>query len=336
MSEQQRQELRAFYEAEGRSAYQTRLYDPRDWVHQRLKSVVLGQVKGRCHADTRLLDAGCAEGLYMRETQSLVQRAVGLDLSHPKLVSGVALARQHPHLHFGVADLEQIPLASASFDVALSVETVEHVPDHRAAVSELHRVLKPGGMLVISVPTEADELGGRYKMQLDWREKSGHLHSFSRDEFGQILEDAGFSVESRFTVDMLGGRVRYAIVSSLPWRAARAAWRVWATRRRRQTGASTANAADRASRSMSASSTPVSTFENEARLENQNENDIPPVTPRYWQRLDEWLTRLPGLRRWGSLGVWVCRKPEAGSTETRFFPENLVSGDARSRRRERG
>jgi SAM-dependent methyltransferase len=280
VSERQRQELRAFYEAEGQSDYQARLYNPRDWVHLRLKSVVLDQVKTLCRTDTVLLDTGCAEGLYMREVQSLVRQAVGLDLSYAKLVRGAALAHPYAHLHFSVADLEQIPFASGSFDLVLSVEAIEHVPDHRAAIAELHRVLKPDGVLVVSVPTEKDELGGVYKTPLDWRHKSGHLHSFSRGEFAGLLSETGFSGERQTTVDMLGGRLRYAIVSSLPWRAVRAAWRAWAMRRRRSTAASNSSSG----------------------------NELAPVTPRYWHRLDEWLTRLPGLRRWGSLGVWVCTK----------------------------
>lgn len=143
MSERQRQELRAFYEAEGQSDYQGRLYSPRDWVHFRLKSVVLDQVKECCRPDAVLLDAGCAEGLYMRAVQNLVRQAVGLDLSYPKLARGAALAHRYAHLHFGVVNLEQIASASNSFDFVLSVETIEHVPDHRAALSELYRVLKP-------------------------------------------------------------------------------------------------------------------------------------------------------------------------------------------------
>ncbi|MCI0394694.1 MAG: class I SAM-dependent methyltransferase [Chloroflexi bacterium] len=290
MSDQQRQLLRTYYEAEGAGDYQARLYQEGDWIHRRLKEVVLEQARSRCRPQTVLLDAGCAEGLYLRALHPLICLGIGLDLSFPKLARGCSLASGNDNaggignLFFTVASLEQIPSPPAAFDLALCVETIEHVPDHRLAIAELFRVLKPGGQAIISVPTERNELGGRHKLGLDWREKSGHLHSFSRVEFTTLLEQAGFQVEKQITIDVLGGRLRYAVVSSLPWRAARAAWRAWAMRRRKRKAA----AGDEPGR---------------------NDDDLPPVTSGFWQRLDAWLTRLPGPRRWSSLAVWLCRKP---------------------------
>jgi 2-polyprenyl-3-methyl-5-hydroxy-6-metoxy-1,4-benzoquinol methylase len=278
MSEPRWDDLVAFYEAEGKIDSQARLYHRGDWVHQRLQSVVLDQVRAHAAAASTMLDAGCAEGMYMRALSRSVRIAVGLDVSHTKLARAASRAPQCAAIGFALATLERMPLAAGVFDLALCVETLEHVPDHAAAIAELSRVLSPGGVLVASVPTEKDELLGGYKLQLQWHEKSGHLHSFSREELGRLLAAAGFSVRQRIWVDMLGGRVRYAIVSCGLWRAARAAWKAWATHR---AGASGSRAA-------------------------RGEDTAEPVTSGLWQRLDSWLTRLPGLRRWGSLGVWVC------------------------------
>jgi ubiquinone/menaquinone biosynthesis C-methylase UbiE len=281
--EEKRKALRAYYEAEGNQDYQASLYHEGDWIHQRLKQVVLDQVKTYCQGDTWLLDAGCAEGLYLRTVQQQLKKGVGFDLSYPKLVRGRSLASLYHHLYFGVASLEEIPCPSSSFGVALCVETLEHVPDHRLAIGELFRVLKEGGVLVVSVPTEKNELGGKYKLDLDWQEKSGHLHSFSRSEFAALLEQAGFEVQKQVTIDVLGGRLRFALVSNPIWLGARAIWRAWAGRARRP-------------RSNGAAEPVV---------------NRPSVTAGWWQRLDEWLTRLPGLRRWSSLAVWVCVKPHS-------------------------
>jgi len=49
-------------------------------------------------------------------------------------------------------DVQQLTYADASFDVVTSTEVLEHVPDDRRAFAELHRVLRPGGALVFTVP----------------------------------------------------------------------------------------------------------------------------------------------------------------------------------------
>ena len=279
MSYSLREDLRAFYDAEGQVDYQSRLYSSRDWVHQRLKEVVMAELQVHLQPDVTLLDVGCAEGLYMRSVADSVRLAIGTDLSYPKLVRGSARSSSEEHLRFALADAEQMPYATSGFDVVLCVETLEHVPDYRSALAELFRVLKSTGTLVISVPTEKDEMGGRYKAQLAWQEKSGHLHSFGRKGFSEELRASGFEIRRQVSVDMLGGRLRYAIVSSLPWRMVRAGWRA-AHSRPEQSAAGTA----------AVSSEPA------------------PVTAGLWRRVDSALTRMPGLRRWASLGVWVCRK----------------------------
>ena len=56
--------------------------------------------------------------------------------------------------HDGVQcqDVEQLTYADGAFDVVTSTEVLEHVPDDRRAFAELHRVLRPGGALVFTVP----------------------------------------------------------------------------------------------------------------------------------------------------------------------------------------
>src|SRR5262245_20943059 len=129
-NQEKRNALRAYYDAEGNRDYQSSLYQERDWIHQHLKRVVLEEVNRYCQANTSLLDAGCAEGLYLRLLHRRIKQGIGLVLSYPKLVRGSSLAKECDNLHFGAASLEQIPCASAYFDVALCVETIEHVPDH--------------------------------------------------------------------------------------------------------------------------------------------------------------------------------------------------------------
>lgn len=51
-----------------------------------------------------------------------------------------------------LADVTDPPMEGESFDLVLCIHVLEHVPDDRAAIREIHRVLKPGGVAVLQVP----------------------------------------------------------------------------------------------------------------------------------------------------------------------------------------
>lgn len=98
-------------------------------------------VSGRC------LDVGCGTGLM---TRRLPPETVGLDLNPRNLQKACKYA---PHASFLICDAEgQIPLASASFNLAVCTEMLEHLLYPERALAEIRRVLKPGGMLIGSVP----------------------------------------------------------------------------------------------------------------------------------------------------------------------------------------
>lgn len=103
-----------------------------------------GPPHGRC------LNAGCGEGLYSGFLESFAEitEIVNIDLALPRIGS-----RRLDPRHADVAgSLTELPAGDASFDWLLCTEVIEFVPDDRAAVLELGRVLKSGGYALISVP----------------------------------------------------------------------------------------------------------------------------------------------------------------------------------------
>lgn len=107
-------------------------------------------------------------------------------------------------------DIHQIPFPEASFDVAICNHVMEHVDDYILAMSELHRVLKPGGWALIQSPQDM-----KYEVTYEdptitdpkEREKhflqNDHLRLFGRN-YGRELEKGGFKVtEDRFVMDEL-------------------------------------------------------------------------------------------------------------------------------------
>jgi len=96
-----------------------------------------------------ILDAGCGTGLNLRH---LAAGSTGIDIN-PR---NVALLKQRLPKHTVIeGDVEALPFAAASFGTVLCTEVLEHVPDPAAALAEFRRVVRPGGVLIGSVPARS-------------------------------------------------------------------------------------------------------------------------------------------------------------------------------------
>jgi len=97
----------------------------------------------------RVLDDGCGVGEYLTRLAAAARASHGVELEADRALQA---ARRAPRSAVLRAQGESLPYASASFDLILSHEVLEHVDDDRAATSEILRVLRPGGRLVLFVP----------------------------------------------------------------------------------------------------------------------------------------------------------------------------------------
>ena len=97
----------------------------------------------------RVLDLGCAFGFTTLKLARKGYQTVGVDNSARYIAQA---KRRHPGGEYILCSAETLPLADASFDGVLFSDVLEHVTNQRAVISEIHRILKPGGTLIISVP----------------------------------------------------------------------------------------------------------------------------------------------------------------------------------------
>ena len=99
----------------------------------------------------RVLDMGCGRGFYLNFTRYLYPRAdvVGVELDRPLLATA---RREVPGCRVANANAYALPFADGAFDKAMFTEVIEHIPDDRAAMAELYRVLAPGGVLAMTTP----------------------------------------------------------------------------------------------------------------------------------------------------------------------------------------
>lgn len=97
----------------------------------------------------RILDIGCGIGAYVEKFTALQARAFGVDVDVDKLID----ARAEKNLDLlAVSVSESLPFPDNFFDAVLLHEVIEHVADDRQTIGEAHRVVKPGGRVVVFAP----------------------------------------------------------------------------------------------------------------------------------------------------------------------------------------
>lgn len=111
------------------------------------KLVAAGVLKGRW------LDYGCAEGDYTAALLSKgAESAVGFDVIEDRVETARQKFRDEPRLQFYFDASGRVPVADGTFDGVFINEVMEHVTDEAAALTELNRVLRPGGHIVVISP----------------------------------------------------------------------------------------------------------------------------------------------------------------------------------------
>ena len=122
------------------------LRGPEAFFHKNRERVVKQLVRRFAVKGAPILDAGCGTGLNLRH---LPPGSVGLDIN-PRNVA--LLTRRLPQHRIVEGNVEAMPFPDESFGTVVCTEVLEHVPDAAAALREIRRVLRKGGVLVGSVP----------------------------------------------------------------------------------------------------------------------------------------------------------------------------------------
>ena len=137
-------------------------------------------------AGQRILDVASGAGFGLQMLRRVQSCPIGLDYDASALHEVRRLEPTAPLVH---ADATCLPLANASIDLVVSFETLEHVPDARAMVLEIRRVLKPGGRLVVSTPNRAFGPPERHTGN------PFHIKEFTAAELHGLLSEAFSNVQ---------------------------------------------------------------------------------------------------------------------------------------------
>lgn len=142
--------------------------------------------------DDELLDVACGSGVFLTTQAAHVRYVAGLDLSDIQV--SLARRRLDDRIRAGTAeivtgDAAALPWEDGRFSVVTCMGSVEAFPDPGAALAEMHRVLRPGGRIVVS-------LGAKIADWTETHRAMGAVWIWNEDDARRLVEEAGFAEAS--------------------------------------------------------------------------------------------------------------------------------------------
>lgn len=150
------------------------------WGHMQARYLFACELAAR----RRVLEIACGNGFGTMLLAQVASSVTGADVS-PEAIETARRTNARPNVRYELVKTPPFPLPDASFDVVVSLETIEHMPAaaQPAFVAELERVLAPDGVLLLSTPDRATE-----QAQAKQSEPNPfHIHTPSAEELDRLL-----------------------------------------------------------------------------------------------------------------------------------------------------
>lgn len=138
----------------------------------------------------RLLDVGCGGGRFMRRMQRLGWQAEGNDFD----AQAAARVQREYGLPVHVGELAACALPASHYDAITLSQAIEHVYEPAATLREIHRLLKPGGLLVMTTPNPQSRCAQRYGAHWRGWEAPRHLQLFPLATLCALCQQQGYEI----------------------------------------------------------------------------------------------------------------------------------------------
>lgn len=169
----------------------------------------------------RILDVGCGVGIFTRAVKEKkpLWQCFGADISEQAIIAARSLTQ---NVSFDICEENRLPYSDNFFDGVFFADVLEHVVNPAIFLSEIYRVLKPGGILYAFIPCEGDPTSfwkwlDALNLKNDLTRKfAGHINFFSRSQVRNIFKQSGFEIlSSNYSEHFLGQLLGIAVFYSL-------------------------------------------------------------------------------------------------------------------------
>ncbi len=146
---------------------------------------------GELRPGDRVLDLGCGAGDFTALAAEAGAEVIGADVAQSALRRAQS---RHPGLDFRLIPIDEpLPLADNAFDLVWASEVIEHVADTAQWLSEVRRVLAPGGRAMLTTPNHSRLLVLVLGLERFSEPLGDHLHLYTRRSLRTVLGDLGFA-----------------------------------------------------------------------------------------------------------------------------------------------
>jgi SAM-dependent methyltransferase len=139
------------------------------------------------NATRRVLDIGCSDGLFLISMRSRGWETMGVEIGE----ESSRIAREVNGLNVVTGNLFSQEIESGSFDAVTMTHVLEHLPDPVGALERVRDLLKPGGMLLISVPNHRGPDSRLFGASWYGWAIPPHLYHFDKKSVSKVIEKAG-------------------------------------------------------------------------------------------------------------------------------------------------
>ncbi len=138
-----------------------------------------------------ILEIGCAHGDFLEKLRTQGFKVAGVEFDED-----VAKRARTKNLDVSAGTLREACLPSSSFDMVYMKHVIEHLPDVRETLAEVHRILKPGGYLLVATPNIYCPLVDCFGADALDFDIPRHLNLYSSQGLERQLREAGFAIAS--------------------------------------------------------------------------------------------------------------------------------------------
>ncbi|HRO41479.1 MAG TPA: class I SAM-dependent methyltransferase [Flavipsychrobacter sp.] len=149
----------------------------------RLRQNILAQIPEKAEW---ILDVGCGGAWLAHTLVPKERKVISMDISDINPIRAIKQVAS-PHNHAIVADVFEMPITQESVDCIVASEIIEHVPDPKKFLSELFKILKPGGRLIVTTPYNEFIRTSLCIHCNRLTPHNAHLHSFNEQSMKKFL-----------------------------------------------------------------------------------------------------------------------------------------------------